>query len=75
MNGVVRASAWKRHWRGAVLGAFVFGMIVTPDNSGITMTLIALPMIGLYLGGAYFAARWEARRGPSGRPPLAAAGG
>jgi len=73
--GVVRAAAWKKHWRGAVLGAFVFGMIVTPDNSGITMTLIALPMIGLYLGGAYFAARWETRRDGRERPPYAAAGG
>jgi hypothetical protein len=25
------------------------------------MLLIAAPMIGLYLGGAYFAGRWEAR--------------
>src|SRR5208282_5053636 len=37
--GVVRASAWRKHWRGAVIGALVFGMIVTPDNSGITMLL------------------------------------
>ncbi len=59
--GVVAASAWRRHWRAAVLGSLVFGMIVTPDNSGITMLLIAAPMIGLYLGGAYFAGRWEAR--------------
>ncbi len=73
--GVVRASAWRRHWRGAVLGAFVFGMIVTPDNSGITMTLIALPMIGLYLGGAYFAQRWERRRDAREPPRLAVAGG
>ncbi|HYA58496.1 MAG TPA: twin-arginine translocase subunit TatC [Thermoplasmata archaeon] len=60
--GVVRASAWRRHWRGAVIGALVFGMVVTPDNSGITMLLIASPMVGLYLGGAYFATRWEAQR-------------
>jgi sec-independent protein translocase protein TatC len=64
--GMVKASAWKKHWRGAVIGALVFGMVITPDNSGITMMLIATPMIGLYMGGAYFAARWEARR-DSGR--------
>jgi sec-independent protein translocase protein TatC len=57
--GLVRASAWKKHWRGAVIGALVFGMVITPDNSGITMLLVAMPMIGLYLGGAWFAARWE----------------
>jgi len=67
--GVVKAAAWRKHWRGAVIGALVFGMVVTPDNSGITMMLIATPMIGLYLGGAYFAARWEsARHGVADRP-------
>ncbi len=72
--GVVRAAAWRKHWRGAVIGALVFGMVVTPDNSGITMLLIALPMVGLYLGGAYFAGRWEARRQRSRAPPGAVAG-
>lgn len=71
---VVPASAWRKHWRGAVLGALVFGMIVTPDNSGITMLLIATPMIALYFGGAYFAARWEARRASPPSPPRVAAG-
>ena len=70
--GVVSASAWRRHWRAAVLGSLVFGMIVTPDNSGITMLLIAAPMIGLYLGGAYFAGRWEARA--TGRRRVAGVG-
>ena len=67
--GVVKAASWRKHWRGAVIGALVFGMVVTPDNSGITMMLIATPMVGLYLGGAYFAGRWERRRdGPVERP-------
>jgi len=57
--GIVRAASWRRHWRGAVIGSLVFGMIVTPDNSGITMLLIAAPMIALYFAGAYFAGRWE----------------
>jgi len=73
--GVVRASEWRKHWRGAVLGSLVFGMVVTPDNSGITMLLIALPMFALYLGGAYFATRWEARRDGREPPRGAAAGG
>ncbi len=73
--GVVRAAAWRKHWRGAVIGALVFGMVVTPDNSGITMLLIALPMFGLYLGGAYFAVRWERRRETSGRRTTAAGAG
>jgi len=71
--GVVKASAWRKHWRGAILGSLVFGMIVTPDNSGITMLLIATPMMGLYFGGAYFARRWE-RTAERHRPPAAIAG-
>ncbi|MGA9839984.1 MAG: twin-arginine translocase subunit TatC [Thermoplasmata archaeon] len=70
---VVKAAAWRKHWRGAVLGSLVFGMIVTPDNSGITMLLIASPMVGLYFGGAYFAGRWESHRSEP-PPPRAAAG-
>jgi sec-independent protein translocase protein TatC len=70
--GVVRATAWRKHWRAAVLGSLVFGMVVTPDNSGITMLLIATPMVGLYLGGAYFASRWEARTADRRRPTVAA---
>ncbi len=73
--GVVRAAEWKRHWRGAVIGCLVFGMIVTPDNSGITMLLIALPMFALYVGGAFFALRWERRRDRAGPPRAMAAGG
>ncbi len=73
--GIVRASSWRRHWRGAVIGALVFGMIVTPDNSGITMLLIATPMMGLYFGGAYFAGRFESRRDARSPPSLAAGAG
>lgn len=73
--GVVRASAWRRHWRGAVIGSLVFGMIVTPDNSGITMVLIAAPMIALYLSGALFAERWDRQREAARAPPAQAIGG
>ena len=60
--GVVQAGTWRKHWRIAVVGSLVFGMVVTPDNSGITMLLIAGPMIALYFSGAYFAGRWEHQR-------------
>jgi sec-independent protein translocase protein TatC len=57
--GLVKAAYWRQHWRAAVIGSLIFGMIITPDNSGITMLLIATPMIALYFAGAWFAARWE----------------
>ena len=72
--GVVRAKTWRGHWRGAVIGSLVFGMIVTPDNSGITMLLVATPMIALYLGGAWFATRWESRSTSQRQGPATAAG-
>jgi sec-independent protein translocase protein TatC len=72
--GVVRAATWRKHWRGAVIGSLLFGMVVTPDNSGITMLLIALPMIALYLGGAWFAGRWERRLTERPAQPSAVAG-
>ncbi|MGI0151882.1 MAG: twin-arginine translocase subunit TatC, partial [Thermoplasmata archaeon] len=67
--GVVRASTWRKHWRGAILGSLLFGMIVTPDNSGVTMILVASPMIVLYLAGAFFAERWERQRDLRPEPP------
>ena len=75
--GVVPAAAWRKHWRGAVIGCLVFGTLVTPDNSPITMTLIAVPMMGLYFSGAAFATRWERRRnatGPGRAPPPVVSG-
>jgi sec-independent protein translocase protein TatC len=57
--GLVKAAYWRQHWRAAVIGSLIFGMIITPDNSGITMLLIATPMIALYFAGAWFATRWE----------------
>ena len=73
--GMVRAASWRKHWRAAVIGSLVFGMIVTPDNSGITMLLIATPMIALYFGGMYFAGRWERRSGARAPSPAVAGAG
>ncbi|MHB1435305.1 MAG: twin-arginine translocase subunit TatC [Thermoplasmata archaeon] len=72
---LVRAATWRKHWRIAVIGCLVFGMIITPDNSGITMLLIAVPMMALYFGGAYFASQWERRQeAPPRRPRTALSG-
>ncbi|MCI4345651.1 MAG: twin-arginine translocase subunit TatC [Thermoplasmata archaeon] len=67
--GLVPAHSWRQHWRAAVVGSLFFGMVVTPDNSGVTMLLIALPMLGLYLGGAFFARRWEKKRNAAALSP------
>ncbi|MCI4347533.1 MAG: twin-arginine translocase subunit TatC [Thermoplasmata archaeon] len=70
--GVVKSFFWRKHWRGAILGSLLFGMVITPDNSGITMLLIATPMIALYFGGAWFAARWEHAADPVHRQAMGA---
>jgi sec-independent protein translocase protein TatC len=49
--GLVDPAFWKRHWRFAVIAIFVFGAVVTPDGSGVTMIIVALPMLVLYVGG------------------------
>ena len=54
--GIVPANFWKKYWRFATIAIVIFGAIITPDGSGITMFLVALPMLALYVGG-YVAAR------------------
>ena len=66
--GVVEADFWKHHWRIATFAIFFFGAAITPDGSGVTMMLVAIPMLGLYVGG-YAAVRIGLRRtAPEGRP-------
>lgn len=51
MSGIVGDNFWRKNIRYAILAIIVFGAIVTPDGSGITMWFIAVPMMALYLGG------------------------
>jgi len=49
--GVVDPSFWKAHWRVAALVIFVFGAVITADGTGVTMVLVAAPMLVLYAAG------------------------
>ena len=51
MSGIVGYDFWRKNIRYAILAIIVFGAIVTPDGSGVTMWFIAVPMMALYLGG------------------------
>ncbi len=51
MSGIVGDNFWRKNIRYAILAIIVFGAIVTPDGSGITMWFIAVPMMALYFGG------------------------
>lgn len=48
--GVVPWRVWLKGWRWAVLLIFIFTAIMTPTPDAITMTVMAIPMIGLYFG-------------------------
>ncbi len=49
--GIVQPDFWKRNWRYAAVAIFIFGAVITPDGSGITMMLVSIPMLVLYAGG------------------------
>jgi sec-independent protein translocase protein TatC len=50
-TGITDATFWRRNFRYSVLIFVIFGAVITPDGSGITMWLMTGPMIGLYLAG------------------------
>lgn len=60
-SGLISAGFWSRNWRMATLGIFVFSAVITPDGTGVTMMLVALPMMALYGAGALLARRTERR--------------
>ena len=40
-------------WRYVVVGAVVVAAVLTPSTDPLTQMLLAGPLIGLYLGGAF----------------------
>lgn len=59
VSGMIDAKFWKKNIRYAIIIIVVFGAIITPDGSGVTMWFIAGPMISLYLAGMVFIERKE----------------
>jgi len=58
-SGMTDAKFWRKNIRYAVVIIVIFGAIITPDGSGVTMWFIAGPMIALYLGGIAIIERKE----------------
>lgn len=48
LTGVLNALFWRKNLRYAIILFVIFGAIITPDGSGITMWLVTLPMLLLY---------------------------
>jgi len=49
--GIVNSRWLIKQWRWTVLGAFVLGAVVTPTLDPVTQSLVAGPVIGLYVVG------------------------
>jgi len=58
-SGMIDVKFWRKNIRYAVIVIVIFGAIITPDGSGVTMWFIAGPMIALYLAGMILIERKE----------------
>ena len=50
-SGLVGLRFWIKNFKFALLIIIIFGAVITPDGSGITMWFISVPMLALYLIG------------------------
>lgn len=51
ISGFIPPNFWRNNLRYVIIVLAIFGALVTPDGSGITMWLVAGPMLSLYLCG------------------------
>lgn len=51
-TGIVSSQQMFAQWRYVVVGATIAAAVLTPSTDPFTQTLLAVPLIGLYLGGA-----------------------
>ena len=58
-SGAADASFWRKNIRYAIVIIVIFGAVITPDGSGVTMWFIGGPMIALYVAGMLFVERKE----------------
>ena len=62
VSGIVDVDFWRKNIRYAIVIIVVFGAVVTPDGSGVTMWFIAGPMIALYVAGMFFIERKQRKK-------------
>ncbi|KAA8922871.1 Sec-independent protein translocase TatC [Thermoplasma sp.] len=56
---LVPAGFWLKNWRYAVVGSLIFGLVFSPGVLGVSMMIMAVPMMALYVIGALIAKRVE----------------
>ena len=59
VSGLTDSSFWRKNIRYAIVIIVIFGAVITPDGSGVTMWFIGGPMIALYIAGMFFIERKE----------------
>jgi len=76
-TGLISATQMFSVWRYVIVGATVAAAVLTPSTDPFTQTLLALPLVGLYFGGAAVVAFYEKGRGvgPWASPEERAANG
>jgi sec-independent protein translocase protein TatC len=62
LTGVVDSKFWRNNFRYAAIILVIFGALITPDGSGITMWFMALPMISIYVLGMLAIRRREEKK-------------
>jgi len=61
-SGMVDSNFWRKNIRYAIVVIVIFGAVITPDGSGVTMWFIAIPMIILYVAGMIIIERKERKK-------------
>lgn len=52
-TGIVSSQQMLAVWKYVVVGAVIAAAVLTPSTDPLTQCLLAGPLIGLYMGGAY----------------------
>lgn len=61
-SGIVDSDFWRKNIRYAIVIVVIFGAVVTPDGSGITMWFVSIPMMILYIAGMVIIERKERKK-------------
>ena len=61
-SGMVDSNFWRKNIRYAIVAIVIFGAIITPDGTGVTMWFVSAPMIALYLAGMVVIERKERKK-------------
>ena len=63
--GIISSAQMFSLWRYVVVGSTVVAAVLTPSTDPFTQTLLALPLVGLYFGGAFVVSLIEKRAEPA----------